>query len=216
MQEQTAVSHSSTESDVMLLDAGLRMDGITENLVIEVLHSFSNHARAQRDQSRDKYCDKRCTKKTKKQSNKSENVGSTKVDYVLPTAKLSRHNALPFFFEDNEALIKMIIKCRSRTMRHVSRNHRVALDWLFVRIKLEAKKQIKYVCTRNQLADTTEGTFNRDEWHHFSVRLIFWSMKCFPDNLVDEEVSAPRWASPSSSHEPLHPEPQPKVISGTV
>ena len=38
----------------------------------------------------------------------------------------------------------------------------------------------------------------------------------FKDNLVDEEVSAPRGASPSSSHEPLHPEPPPKVISGTV
>ena len=78
MQEQTAVSHGSTESDVMSLDAGLRMDGITGNLIIEVLHSFSNHARAQRDQSRDKYCDKRCTEKTKKQSNKSDNFGLTK------------------------------------------------------------------------------------------------------------------------------------------
>ena len=34
----------------------------------------------------------------------------------------------------NEAVIKMIIKGRSPTMRHVSRTHRVSLDWLFDRI----------------------------------------------------------------------------------
>ena len=38
-------------------------------------------------------------------------------------------------------------------MRHVSRTHRVALDWLFDRIKKEPKIQIKYVDSNNQLAD---------------------------------------------------------------
>ena len=56
-------------------------------------------------------------------------------------------------FEDNEAVIKMIIKGRSPTMRHVSRTHRVALDWLFDRINLDSKIQIKYIDTKNQLAD---------------------------------------------------------------
>ena len=37
-------------------------------------------------------------------------------------------------------------------MRHVSRTHRVALDWLFDRINLEPKIQIKYIDTKNQLA----------------------------------------------------------------
>ena len=41
------------------------------------------------------------------------------------------HPKSGFFFEDNETVIKMIIKSRSPTMRHVSRTHRVALDWLF-------------------------------------------------------------------------------------
>ena len=41
----------------------------------------------------------------------------------------SRKEALLYIFEDNEAMIKMIIKGRSATMRHVSRTHRVALDW---------------------------------------------------------------------------------------
>ena len=49
-------------------------------------------------------------------------------------------------------------------MRHVSRTHRVALDWLFDRINLDSKIQIKYIDTKNQLADIlTKGTFTRDE-----------------------------------------------------
>ena len=69
------------------------------------------------------------------------------------------------FFEDNEAVIKMIIKGRSPTMRHVSRTHRVAIDWLFDRINLDPKIQIKYIDTKNQFADIlTKGNFTRDEW----------------------------------------------------
>ena len=79
----------------------------------------------------------------------------------------SRKEALLFVFEDNEAVIKMIIKGRSPTMRHVSRTHRVALDWLFDRINLDTKIQIKYIDTKNQLADIlTKGNFTRDEWNH--------------------------------------------------
>ena len=52
-------------------------------------------------------------------------------------------------------------------MRHVSRTHRVALDWLFDRINLETKIQMKYVDTTNQLADIlTKQSFSRDEWNH--------------------------------------------------
>ena len=61
----------------------------------------------------------------------------------------------------------IIVGRRSPTMRHVSRTHRVALDWLFDRIKLHTKIQIKYVDTKNQLADMlTKGNFTRDEWNH--------------------------------------------------
>ena len=46
-------------------------------------------------------------------------------------------------------------------MRHVSRTHRVALDWLFDRINVDSKIQIKYVDTKHQLADIlTKGNFN--------------------------------------------------------
>ena len=68
-----------------------------------------------------------------------------------------------YVVEDNEALIKMIIKGRSPTMK---RTHRVSLDGLFDRINLDPKIQIKYIDTKNQLADIlTKGNFTRDEWN---------------------------------------------------
>ena len=89
------------------------------------------------------------------------------IDPVLSNVQSARQEALLYVFEDNEAVIKMIIKGRCPTMRHVSRTHRVALDWLFDRINLDPKIQIKYIDTKNQLADIlTKGNFTRDEWNH--------------------------------------------------
>ena len=56
--------------------------------------------------------------------------------------------------------MKMNIKGRSPTRRHVSRTHRVAFDWLFDWINLEPKIQIKYVDM------PTKESFSRDEWNH--------------------------------------------------
>ena len=87
---------------------------------------------------------------------------------LFPQTSHSFHQeALLHVFEDNEAVIKMIIKGRSPTIRHVSRTHTVALDWLFDRINFDPKIQIKYIDTKNQLADIlTKGNFTRDEWNH--------------------------------------------------
>ena len=61
------------------------------------------------------------------------------VDFIPSNVQSSHQEPLLYVFEDNEAVIKMIIKGRSPTMRHVSRIHRVALDWLFDRINLDSK-----------------------------------------------------------------------------
>ena len=54
--KQTSVSHSSTESEVISLDAGLRMDGTLPldlwHVVIEVLHSSKDTHQAVRDHYR--------------------------------------------------------------------------------------------------------------------------------------------------------------------
>ena len=80
--------------------------------------------------------------------------------------KSSRPGAAFYIFEDDEAVMK-IIKGRSPTMRHVSRTHRVPLDWLFDKINLDPNNEIKFVDTKNQLADIlSKGHFTRDEWNH--------------------------------------------------
>ena len=97
-----------------------------------------------------------------------EKIGVMKdIDSVPSNVQSASQEALLYEFEVNEAVIKMIIKGRSPTMRHVSRTHRVALDWLFDRSNLDSKIQIKYIDTKKKLADNlTKGNFTRDEWNH--------------------------------------------------
>ena len=94
------------------------------------------------------------------------------VDYVTTNAKSSQGGSQLYIFEDDEAVIKMIIKGTSPTMRHVSRTHRDALDWFIDRRNLDPKIQINFVDTTNQHADMlTKGSFTRDEWNHL-LRLL--------------------------------------------
>ena len=63
----------------------------------------------------------------------------------------------------------MVRKGRSPTMRHVSRTHRVALDWLFDRINLDTKNQIKYFLTPK----TNSQTCRPREISHVMNGIIF-------------------------------------------
>ena len=56
-------------------------------------------------------------------------------------------------FDDKEPVIKIIIRGRSPTMRHVSRSNRGAIDLLFDRINVDSRNQMKYVDNKNQFAD---------------------------------------------------------------
>ena len=72
-------------------------------------------------------------------------------------------------------------------MRHVSRTHRVALDWLFDRINLDPKIQIKYIDTKNQLADIlTKENFTRDEWNHL---LCLFNVSHFSSTVCSEGMA---------------------------
>ena len=109
-----------------------------------------------------------------KTQTKHDNLELNNGDYVSSNAKSSLFGAMLNVFEDNEAVMKMIITGRSPKMRHVSRTHRIALDRLFDRINLDPKIQIRYIDTKHQLADNlTEGNFTRDEWknlfHLFNI-----------------------------------------------
>ena len=160
--KQTSVSHSSTESEIISLDTGLRLDGLPAlelwDLIVSVL---GNVLRVSDNPGRP------VIDVDKRQKSQSRIDVIKDIDLVPSNVQSAHHEALLYVFEDNEAVIKMIIKGRSPTMRHVSRTHRVALDWLFNRINLDPKIQIKYIDTKNQLADIlTEGSFTRDEWNH--------------------------------------------------
>ena len=160
--KQTAVSHSSTESEIISLDTGLRLDGLPAlelwDLIVSVLGNISRIP----DRSGKPDGDEHNHHKSHNKIDVTRNI-----DAVLSNVQSARQEALLYVFEDNEAAIKMIIKGRSPTMRHVSRTHRVALDWLFDRINLDPKIQIKYIDTKNQLAYIlTKGNFTRDEWNH--------------------------------------------------
>ena len=98
---------------------------------------------------------------------KHTNVIPTNIDHIPSNTTNSGTSAVLYVFEDNEAVINMIIKGRSPTTRHVSRTHRVALDMLFDRINLDPTVQIRYIDTKHQLADMlTKGNFTRDEWNN--------------------------------------------------
>ena len=157
--KQTSVSHSSTESEIISLDTGLRLDGLPAlelwDLIVSVLGNIFHISDR--------------TGQPVNGKNKSHNKIDVMqdIDSVPSHVQSASQEALLYVFEDNEVVIKMIMKGRSPTMRHVSRTHRVALDWLFDRINLDSKIQIKYIDTKNQLADIlTKENFTRDEWNH--------------------------------------------------
>ena len=157
--KQTSVSHSSTESEIISLDTGLRLDGLPAleswDLIVSVFGNISHVSDR--------------TGQLVNGKNKSYNKIDVMhdIDSVPSNVQSANREALLYVFEDNEAVIKMIMKGRSPTMRHVSRTHRVALDWLFDRINLDPKIQINYIDTKNQFADIlTDGNFTREEWNH--------------------------------------------------
>ena len=160
--KQIAVSHSSTESEIISLDIGLRLDGLFVlelcDLIVFVLGNVSRVS----DGSGQSECDVHKHHKPHMKIDVMKNI-----DAVPSNVQSVRQEASLYVFEDNEAVIKMIIKGRSPSMRHVSRTHRVGLDWLFDRIYLDSKIQIKYIDVQNQLADIlTKGNSTRDEWNH--------------------------------------------------
>ena len=143
--KQTSVSHSSTESEIISLDAGLRLDGIPAldlwDRIVAVLHGNTN----QRNEAQGDLCtnqrEVRSTPHTIQKRKQSHGVINDldNFDFIPSKVTSSCQEALLYVFEDNEATIKMIIKGRSPTIGHVSRTQRVALDWLFDRINLDTK-----------------------------------------------------------------------------
>ena len=111
--KQTSVLHSSTESEIISLDAGLRLDGIPAldlwDLIVAVLHGNTYQNSQERG-------DPSKSPTTEKIHGKIDDLDN--VDFISSNVNSSHKEALLYIFEDNEAVIKMIIKGRSPTMRH--------------------------------------------------------------------------------------------------
>ena len=146
--KQTAVSHSSTGSEIISLDTGLRLDGLPALELWDLIVSVLGNVSCVSNRSGQPESDVKKHQKYEGKINVMKNM-----DSVPSNVQFLRQEALLYVFEDNEAVIKMIIEGRSPTMRHVSRTHRVALDWLFDRINLDSKIKIKYIDTKNHLTD---------------------------------------------------------------
>ena len=108
--KQTSVSHSSTESEIISLDAGLRMDGIPAldlwDLGMKVLHFSSNNQRNPKRMCRENLLhDTPRIKQTKNQfktSTKHNNLELCNVDYVSSNGKSSQSGAMLYIFEHYE------------------------------------------------------------------------------------------------------------------
>ena len=145
--KQKSVSHSSTESDIISLDAGLRMDGLPaldlRGVVMEVSRSSKSTESPNHEATGN--CSRNHKSKPKQKGHRDVDQLSS-VDHVTKNSNSSHGESQLYIFEDNEAVIKMIIKGRSPTMRHVCRTHRVALDWLFDRINLDPNNPNQICC----------------------------------------------------------------------
>ena len=116
--KQTSVSHCSTEAEVISLDAGLRMDGILaldlRDLVIEPFHSSPNQINKTKDVREPR---RNLTANTQPNVRKQTpttftNLDLTNIDHVPSSVTHFGSNAVLYVFEDNEAVIKMILKGR--------------------------------------------------------------------------------------------------------
>ena len=89
----------------------------------------------------------------------------TNVDYVPTTLPEHDDKAVLLVMEDNDAVIKMVVKSRAATMRHVGRTHRIDLDWLIERFQSDPGIKIRFVGTKEQIADfLTKGAFASAQW----------------------------------------------------
>ena len=195
--KQTSVSHSSTESEILSLDTGLRLDGLPALELWDLIVSVLGNASHVSDGTG------RPVNGKNKFHNKIDVIQD--IDSVPSFVQSASREALLSVFEDNEAVIKMIMKGRSPTMRHVSRTHRVALDWLFDRINLDPKIQIKYIDTKNQLADIlTKGNFTRYEWNHlltlFNISHFSSTLGRTAHSARNEETIHDRTGKPASEN----------------
>ena len=102
--KQTSVSHSSTGSEIISLDAGLRLDGIPALVLWDLIVVVLGNATQNHDRTGKLVV---CRDKNHVQSRGMFYVLNN-VDLVSSNVQVSHQEALLYVFEENEAVIKMI------------------------------------------------------------------------------------------------------------
>ena len=124
--KQTCVSHSSTESEIVAAEQGIRCEGLQVlafwELVTELLGSKADQKAEMQKQE-----------KIAKPGALEINPYSERFDpgkYFAYTRKTKTSTVL-VVAEDNEAVIKNVKKARSMSLRHLPRTHRIDVNWFF-------------------------------------------------------------------------------------
>jgi len=154
--KQGVVSHSSTEAEIISLDMGLRMQGIPAlelwDEIQSVMLGFTRAIDLRIPTIHGMY-----------------DVLSH-VDFVPETCPAPSNLGKLVVLEDNDAVIKMIKKGRTNKLRHVPRTHRIDLDWLFTVMREDPGLKLKYINTKDQVADLfTKGLFTSQLWSHLTL-----------------------------------------------
>ena len=102
--KQIAVSHSSAESEIISLDTGLRLDGLPALKLWDLIVSVLGNVSLVSDGSGKPECDIHKHHKPPKKIDVMKDI-----DSVPSNVQSARQEASLYVFEDNEAVIKMII-----------------------------------------------------------------------------------------------------------
>ncbi len=192
---QGAVSHSSTEAEIISLEEAVRSEGLSVLTFWEhVVLLFGEHRRTRQSSKKENWyveLNSQPAQTFYQSSKRSSGLGSPPVPGA-PTggdAELLREISIlgtlrlehveNFYLakqycpqvklvvaEDNEAVIKIIKKGRSAKLRHIHRTHRVDTDWLY-EIFSEPSNLMRYVNTKHQIADFNTKAITKAEtlWH---------------------------------------------------
>ena len=126
--KQSAVSHSSTEAEIIAFEALMRMEGLPMlNFWSQVLNTFNpptsngDGARAPFQEAITRY----------------DTISFDSIDYVSASLPMHQPNCRLVMVEDSHAVIQMLQTGRAPSMAHVARTHRVNLDWLLERLHID-------------------------------------------------------------------------------
>ena len=158
------ISHSSTESEIISLDAGLRFDGIPAlaswDLIVAVLHGNTY----QKDQERGDPSKSPTRKKFHGMIDDLDNV-----DFVSSNVHSSHQEALLYVFERQRSSDQDDQKGKKHSQRDMfpEPTELLLIGCLMESIWTHPRSKSNTVDTKNQLADKlTKGNFTSDAWNH--------------------------------------------------